>query len=83
MFDSYCILISLTYILRLECKYKHNNLLVYVAAITVMFTKATYSVNENGGPAQPELVLTGPSTTNISVMITVSSSDGSATGKCY
>ena len=48
-----------------------------------MFDKATYSVNENKGPAQPELVLTGPSTTNISVMITVSSRDGSATGKCY
>ena len=48
-----------------------------------MFAKATYSVDENGGPAQPVLVLTGPSTTNISVMITVSSSDGSATGKCY
>jgi len=46
-----------------------------------MFDEATYSVNENGGPAQPELVLTGPSTTDISVMITVSSSDGSATGK--
>ena len=48
-----------------------------------MFDEATYSVNENGGPAQPELVLTGPSTTDISVMITVSSSDGSATGKWY
>ena len=59
------------------------NLFVYITAITIVFTKATYSVNENKGPAQPVLVLTGPSTTNISVMITVSSSDGSATGKCY
>ena len=48
-----------------------------------MFDKRAYNVNENDGPVQPVIALTGSSSTNISVMITVSSSDGTATGKCY
>ena len=53
----------------------------YCVAITIMFDQKTYSVNEDAGPAQLKLVLTNPSSTDISVEISVSSSDGSATGK--
>ena len=48
-----------------------------------MFAMGTYSVNENDGQVQPVIALTSSSSTNISVMISVSSSDGTATGKCY
>ena len=48
-----------------------------------MFAMGTYSVNENDGQVQPVIALTSSSSTNISVMITVSSNDGTATGKCY
>ena len=46
-----------------------------------MFNKNMYSVNEGAGPAQPVLVLSGPSATSFDVMVT--KTDGSATGKCY
>ena len=45
-----------------------------------MFNQSMYSVNENAGPAQPVLVLSGPSSMDFNV--TVNSSDGSATGEC-
>ena len=48
-------------------------------AITVMFNQTTYSVNENAGPAQPVLVLSNPSSTDITVQ--VFNTDGSATGE--
>ena len=48
-------------------------------AITVMFSDTTYSVNENAGPAQPVLVLSNPSSMAFSV--TVTNTDGSATGE--
>ena len=54
---------------------------IHCVAITIMFGKTTYSVNEDAGPAQPVIVLTNPSSTDTSVQINVSSSDGSATGK--
>ena len=54
---------------------------LYGLAITVMFDNTTYSVNEGDGQAQPVVVLTRSSSTNISVEITVSSMDGSATGE--
>ena len=38
-----------------------------------------YSVNESDGPAQPVLVLSNPSSTDITV--TVSNTGGSATGE--
>ena len=41
----------------------------YLIAITVMFERPTYSVNENAGPAQPVLVLSGPSSMNITVRV--------------
>ena len=44
-----------------------------------MFSKPAYCVNKNTGPAQPTLVLSKPSTTDITVKVT---SDGkSATGE--
>ena len=48
-------------------------------AITVMFVETTYSVDEDDGPAQPTLVLSNPSSTNVTIQV---NSDGrSATGK--
>ena len=48
-------------------------------AITVIFNQSKYSVNEDGGPAQPVLVLSNPSSTDITVQVT--NTDGSATGE--
>ena len=48
------------------------------AAITVMFSQSVYSVIENNGPAQPELVLSGSS--SMAFNVTVFTTDGSATG---
>ena len=55
--------------------------LFYCVAIAIMFEKTTYSIDEDAGLVQPRLVLTNPSSTDISVQISVSSSDGSASGK--
>ena len=41
--------------------------------------QSMYNVNEDDGPAQPVLVLSNPSSTDIT--ISVFSTDGSATGK--
>jgi len=38
-----------------------------------------YSVNENAGPARPTLVLSNPSSNDITVQVT--NTDGSATGE--
>ena len=46
-----------------------------------MFERQTYSVDEGDVQAQPIVVLTKSSSTNVSVRITVSSKDESATGK--
>ena len=43
------------------------------------FSQTTYIVNENDGPVQPRLVLSNPSSTDITVEVT--SSGGSATGE--
>jgi len=48
-------------------------------AITVMFNQSMYSVIENAGPARPTLVLSNPSSTDITVQVT--NTDGSATGE--
>ena len=48
-------------------------------AITVMFNQSMYSVNEDAGPAQPVLVISNPSSTDITVQVT--NTDGSATGE--
>ena len=44
-----------------------------------MFSQTMYSVDESAGPAQPVLVLSNPSSTSIDV--TVTNTDGSATGE--
>ena len=38
-------------------------------AITVNFNQSTYSVNEDAGLAQPVLVLSNPSSTDITVQV--------------
>ena len=47
-------------------------------AIVITFNQSTYSVDEDDGPVQPVLVLSNPSSTNITVKVL--STDGSATG---
>ena len=47
--------------------------------VTVSFNQSVYSVDENDGPAQPVLVLSNPSSTDITVQ--VFNINGSATGK--
>ena len=44
-----------------------------------MFNQSMYSVNEEAGPARPVLVISNPSSTNITVQVT--NTDGSATGE--
>ena len=46
--------------------------------ITITFNQSTYSVNEDDGPAQPVLVLSNPSSTDIT--ITVQNTDITARG---
>ena len=46
---------------------------------SVKFSQSTYSVNENSGVVQPVLVLSIPSSTDITVEVI--STDGSATGE--
>ena len=54
-------------------------LIPYYLAITVMFSKSMYNVDENAGPAQPTVILSNPSSTNIIVQVTTTA--GSATGE--
>ena len=42
------------------------------ADITITFNQSTYSVNEDDGPAQPVLVLSNPSSTDIVVIVDAS-----------
>ena len=44
-----------------------------------MFNQSMYSVNEDAGPAQAVLVISNPSSTDITVQVT--NTDGSATGE--
>ena len=46
---------------------------------TVNFSQSTYSVDEDDGPAQPVLVLSNPSSTDITVQ--VRSKNKTATGE--
>ena len=54
-------------------------IVVYILVITVMFSQSLYGIYENHGPAQPELVLSNPSSSDINV--TVTNTDGLATGE--
>ena len=47
--------------------------------ITISFSQSVYSVNEPDGPSRPVLVLSNPSSTDITV--TVFNTGGSATGE--
>ena len=40
-----------------------------ITAITVSFSQSTYSVNEDDGSVQPVLVLSTPSSTDITVQV--------------
>ena len=51
----------------------------HCVAVTVNFSRTTYNVDEDDGPAQPVLVLSNPSSTDITVQ--VFTTDGSATGE--
>ena len=53
--------------------------LLYVLATTVMFNQSMYNVEEDDGPAQLILVLSNPSSSDITVQVITE--DGSATGK--
>ena len=53
----------------------------FIIVPTVNFNQSTYNADEDDGPAQPVLVLSNPSSTDITV--NVFSTDGSATGKDY
>ena len=56
------------------------NFCMYVdTAIAISFSQSTYSVDEDDGPAQPVLVLSNPSSTDITVQ--VRSNNITATGK--
>jgi len=55
------------------------SLLCFTTAVTVSFSQSTYNLNEDSGPAQPVLILSNPSSTDITVQ--VSTSDGTATGE--
>ena len=59
----------------------YEYVIYHLLATTVMFSQTVYSVDENAGPAQPVLVLSNPSSSNITVEVL--SSDGSATGEYY
>ena len=44
-----------------------------------MFSQTTYSIDEDAGPAQPTLILSNSSSTNIIIQVTTGG--GSATGE--
>ena len=44
-----------------------------------MFNQSLYNVNEDAGPVQPVLVISNPSSIDITVQVT--NTDGSATGE--
>ena len=52
---------------------------VYLLVIAISFDQSTYTVNENGGPLKPVLVLSNSSTFDITVHIM--NNDNTATGK--
>ena len=52
---------------------------IYSLVCTVNFGQSTYSYDEDAGPAQPVLVLSNPSSTDITVQVL--STDGTATGE--
>ena len=49
-------------------------------AVTVNFNQTKYLVNQHDGPVQPVIVLSNPSSIDITVRVV--SIDGTATGEC-
>ena len=76
----FIVILSHIYARHSNCKANCYKWLFYIAA-TVHFNQSSYSVNENNSPAQSVLVLSNPSSADITV--TVFSTDESATGKYY
>ena len=52
---------------------------IYSVAATVSFNQSAYSIIEGGEPVHPVLVLSNPSSTNITVRITDSSTTATGT----
>ena len=60
--------------------YMHDILMLYILSdIIVRFSKTTYSIDENNGPVQLTLILTNPSSIDITVQ--VKDNEVSATSK--
>ena len=53
----------------MDNKYVLTKIYCLFPAITVNFNQSTYSVNEDAGPVQPVLVLSNPSSTDITVQV--------------
>lgn len=63
------------------CVHVYNILYVYHLVTTVSFEQSTYRVNENDGLVQITLILSNPSSSNITVQVT--SNDNTAKGIYY
>ena len=55
-----------------------NKLSICHTAATVSFSQSTYNVNENKGSVEPVLVLSNPSSTDVTIRVT--DREGTATG---
>jgi len=53
---------------RSMCSYVHLNV-CHLIGINVRFNQITYDVNEDEGPARPTLVLSNPSSTDLTVQV--------------
>ena len=63
----------------IHCAYVKTTFIPYCSATTVRFERRTYSVDEDDGPAQPALILSNPSSTDITVQVL--NTDGTTTGE--
>ena len=73
------ILSLLACIIHFSALISHNILSIYRTATNISFSQSMYSVNENEGPVEPVLVLSNPSSSDITVRVT--DRGGTATGK--
>ena len=56
---------------------------VLLSAITIQFEQSTYVFDEGDGPAVFVLVLSNPSSTNITVQVLYDEDDNTASGKDF
>ena len=54
---------------HIACGIIHKHFIIVSAAVTVSFDRLSYSINENSGLSQHVLVLSNPSSTNITVQV--------------